>query len=55
MNKFLSVFKFKACNNKEYKLEAIQNITIYAKKAGSHLLELYYLIIQKGYLEEENI
>lgn len=46
--------EFEIGNNKEYEIEAIQNSAIYAKKAGRHLLRLYYLIIWKGYPEKEN-
>ena len=40
----------------EYKLEAIWDSAVYAKKSKSgHLLGLYYLVSWKGYPEEENI
>ena len=47
--------KFELGNNKEYKVEAIQDSVIYAKEADRHLPRLYYLVIWKGYPEEENI
>ena len=48
-------FEFEASNNKEYKVDGIQNSTIYAKKSTtSQLPELYYLILWKGYPKEEN-
>ena len=40
--------------NKEYKVEAIQDTTVYAKKVDGHLPGLYYLIAWKSYPEEEN-
>lgn len=36
-------------------MEAIQNSVVYIKKADRYLQKLYYLIIWKGYLKEENI
>ncbi len=42
------------CDGKEYKVEAISNSAIYARKSDGHLLGLYYLVSWKGYLEEEN-
>ena len=42
-------------NNKEYKVKSIQNSTVYTKEADGHLLGLYYLVVWKGYPEEENI
>lgn len=54
MNKFL-VPEFKTNNDKKYKIKAIQNSVVYAKKVGRYLLGLYYLIVYKRYLEEENI
>ena len=43
-------------NNKsgEYEMQAIQDSAVYAKDADGHLLELYYLIAWKGFLEEKN-
>ncbi len=41
-------------NSKEYKVEAICNSAMYASKLEGHLLNLYYLILWKGYLEEKN-
>lgn len=43
-------------DNKEYKVEAIRNSAIYARKSESgHLLGLYYLAFWKSYQKEENI
>ena len=39
-----SVPKFEPGNNKEYKVEAVQNSAVYAKKINGHLPKLYYLI-----------
>ena len=46
--------EFDAGNNKEYKVEAIIDSTVYAKEAERYLLGLYYLVSWKSYLEEEN-
>ena len=48
--------KLNAGNNKggEYKVEAICDSAIYAKKAASYLPGLYYLIAWKSYPEEKN-
>ena len=53
MNKF-SVLEFEPGDDKEYEVEAIQDSAVYAKEADKHLPELYYLVIWKGYPEEEN-
>ena len=42
--------------SEEYKVEAIWNSKVYAKKSESgHLPGFYYLVSWKGYLKEENI
>ena len=41
-------------DNKEYEMEAIQDNAVYAKEANGHLQRLYYLVVWKSYLEEEN-
>ena len=46
--------KFDAGNNKEYKIEAIINMAIYAKEAKKYLLGLYYLVFWKSYREKES-
>ena len=46
--------KFDTGNNKEYEVEVIIDSVIYAKEAKKHLLDLYYLVFWKGYLEEES-
>lgn len=44
MNKFL-VLEFNKGNNKEYKVEVIQDSAVYAKKIDKYPPELYYLVI----------
>ena len=39
-----AVPKFKPGNNKEYKVQAIRQFAVYAKKVDGHLLRLYYLV-----------
>ena len=46
--------EFDAGNNKEYKVEAIKNSTIYAKKAKRYLSGLYYLVSWKNYSEKKS-
>ena len=46
--------EFDAGNNKEYKVEAIIDSVVYAKKAERQLPGLYYLISWKEYPEKEN-
>ena len=41
-------------NDKEYEVEAIQDSAVYAKEVDGYLPGLYYLVVWKGYLEEEN-
>ena len=50
-----SVPEFEPDDDKEYKVEAIQNSAVYAKEVDGHLPELYYLVEWKGYPEEESI
>ena len=45
--------EFELGNNKEYKVEAIQDNAVFAKEADGHLLGLYYLVTWKGYPKEE--
>ena len=40
-----SVPEFEPGENKEYKVKAIQDSAVYAKKVDGHLLGLYYLIV----------
>ena len=54
MNKFAEVSEFELGNDKEYEVEAIRNNTVYAKETDGYLLELYYLVIGKGYPKEGN-
>ena len=47
--------KFEAGNDKEYKIDSIWNSTVYTKEwTTDQLLELYYLVLWKDYLEKEN-
>ena len=46
--------EFDAGNNKKYKVEAIIDSVIYAKKAKRHLPGQYYLVSWKGYLEKKS-
>ena len=46
--------KFDAGDNKKYKVEAIIDSVIYAKKREGHLLSVYYLVFWKSYPEKES-
>ena len=54
MNKFAEVPEFEPSDDKEYKVEAIQDSAVYAKEVDGRLPRLYYLVAWKGYLEEKN-
>ena len=54
VDKKITKLEFKVGNSKEYKVEAIWDSAVYANKAKSHLLGLYYLVAWKRYIEEEN-
>ena len=45
--------KFHALDNKKYKIKAIKNSILYAKKPEKYLLSLYYFIFWKNYLEKK--
>ena len=47
--------EYEAGKNKEYKVEAIWNSSVYVNKAEGHLLGLYYLVEWKKYPEEKKI
>ena len=47
--------EFEAGNNKEYEVNGIWNDAVYAKESIGQLPGLYYLVLWKGYLNEENI
>ena len=49
-----SVPEFELDNDKEYKVEAIWDNTVYTNKTDGHLPGLYYLVVWKGYPKEEN-
>lgn len=42
-------------NNKEYKVMTICDILVYNVKLKDYLPSIYYLVLWKSYLEEENI
>lgn len=46
--------KLNTSNSKEYKVKIIQNSMFYIRKSASYLPRLYYLILWKKYLKEEN-
>ena len=46
--------EFEPGDDKKYKVEAIQNSTVYVKKVDEHLPGLYYLVAWKSYSKEEN-
>ena len=46
--------KFDVGKNKEYKVEAIIDSTIFDKEAKRHLPGLYYLVSLKSYPEEKS-
>ena len=48
------LLKFKARDNKQYEVKAIINSTIYGQQANNQMPDLYYLVLWKSYLEEEN-
>lgn len=54
MNKKLLDLDLNTSDNKEYKIEAIWDSTVYINKIGRHLLNLSSWIASKSYLEEEN-
>ncbi len=41
-------------NNKEYKVKVIVNSVMYGHKVKNKLLDLYYQVSWKDYLEEES-
>ena len=47
--------EFELGNNKEYKVETIQDNAIYTKEIDEHIPRLYHLVAWKGYSEEKNI
>ena len=55
MNDTQPDFKFEIGNNKEYKIDGIENSAVYAKKSiTDQLLRLYYLVLWKSYTQKEN-
>ena len=47
-------FEFKAGNDKEYEVDGIWDSAVYARESAGQLLELYNLVLWKGYPEEGN-
>ncbi len=47
--------EFEAGDNMEYEVEAIIDSAVYGQQANDQMSGLYYLVLWKGYLEEENI
>ncbi len=47
-------FEFEAEDNKEYEVEAIIDSAVYDLQANDQIPSLYYIVLWKGYLEEEN-
>ena len=48
--------KFEAKDNKQYEVKAIIDSAIYGQQANNNQMpDLYYLVLWKGYPEEENI
>lgn len=46
---------FDTSNNKVYKIEKIQNSTIYSNKKEGYHQSLYYLAVWNNYFEKKNI
>ncbi len=46
--------EFEARDNKEYEVETIINNEVYGQQANDQMPDLYYLVLWKGYPEEEN-
>ncbi len=46
--------EFKAGDDKEYKVKAIIDSAVYGQQANDQMPGLYYLVLWKGYPEEEN-
>ena len=57
MNNTQLDFKFEVGNNKDkkYEVDGIRDSAVYAKESAiGQLPGLYYLVLEKGYPEEEN-
>ncbi len=46
--------EFEARDNKEYEVEVIIDSVVYGQQANDQMPGLYYLVLWKGYPEEEN-
>lgn len=52
----MSLVELKESDSQQYKFEVMSDNKLYAKELNSnHLLDLFYIVIWKSYLEEENI
>ncbi len=47
-------FAFEEGDNKEYEVKAIIDSAVYGQQANDQMSSLYYLVLWKGYPEEEN-
>ncbi len=55
VDKTMSRLEFKSnSDSEEYKVKVICNNAVYLRELKDHLSSLYYLILWKGYLKEEN-
>ncbi len=48
------VVEFKVRGNNKYEVEVIMDSKVYDQQTNDQIPGLYYLILWKGYLEEEN-
>ena len=46
--------EFEAGDDEKYKADGIRDSAVYAKESVGQLQRLYYLVLWKGYPEEEN-
>ncbi len=46
--------ELEAGGNKEYEIKAIMDSAVYGQQANDQMLGFYYLVLWKGYPEEEN-
>ena len=54
VDKKITELEFEAGDSKEYEVEAVWDNVVYANKAKGHPPGLYYLVLGKKYLKEEN-
>ena len=55
IDKKITELDFEAGDSKKSKVKAIWDSAVYAKELKGYLPELYYLVVWKSCLEEENI